>query len=728
MSKSKKLMSIFLACFLLLSCCSVGLVAFAEEATNTAPADAVVNETLTEESTEAVEEEEVTQTVQEYVELMKNKEYLTPEEKEALKDAQAKLVKFGLNCADVLTSPEAVSTYEQMYNTAVNAAGDTVSAVRAAAEEALSKAGVSADDLLNAMAAADTAEVKLPSLETYERTEVTYPKGATKDQVQKAIPKLDELLEKILPMVGVEGGLEGMIQTQLYTNKTAGALAKALFALGGMFVDNSKPYYAAQLAECLMICDMDAYADVDEEENYTFKLAVKKLMDFCDTYETEEDTAKIDAAWDALTFEDGDFLFKDGDKEGFKNTLAAFFRPYAGLAELIALPNSVDPETGDVKYGGYEGLIPILEMLDLRGVISSEEYTKFFENMTNEENDPNGIRLFEAMLRPVFDPIFNLIDDLGAAPVETVLDLLPKLAYMLKTDMLDTQIFTMLEMMGFTREAINGLLSGLAPDMFPNGLQLTTEGIYELVAPLLKNITVSEAVVDEEGKVTTPAVTISITLDKDKFVKFIDDLGGCGDAVVKNSVAVVTEDAPYRLAINSDKADALVVFLRWLYDEVTTEDNLAAINTLIDTADLDSTAKVLIKAVLGLVASNVSADDVIVLLVNLLAPATPDIGGIVDKLPDVDFGDIGDKLPNIGGGDNGGAGDIVSKVVDAVKGLIGGDDSSNGDGGNGGSSITDNPSVPKTGGEVAVSLLALAVAAATISGACILKRKDDDEQ
>lgn len=732
MSKAKKLLSVLLSCLLVLSCCVAGLTAFAEEPETAMEA---VDSNLDENAADISVEDDVADAVRDYNQLIQVKDSLTPEEKEALKEAQKKIVEFGLNCADVLTSSEAVDVYTQMYNTVASAADEALGDVDLkealnafqSAADLLGSVDLSDTEILNRLAdAVDSPEAALPDISGYERTVVTYPAKAPKAQVEKAIPKVDDLLETVMPMLGVEGGLNNMIQTQLYTSKTAGALAKTLSALGKLLLGSTQSY-AATLAECLALVEPEFYYPGETEDGEPIlNGAAKKLFEVASI----EDEAEFEAAWEALEFEAGDFPFEDGDKEGFKDALASLFRPYGELASMIPLTNRVDEETGEVIYGGYEGLIPILEMLDLRDIVSSAEYTAFVENMTSEENDPNQLRLMEAYLRPVFDPIFNLIDDIGAAPFETVLDLLPKLGYMLKTDMLDQQIATLLDMMGM-KDMVNDLLAQLAPDMFPNGLSLTTESIYGIVAPLLNNIKVKDAVIDEEtGEEITPAQTVSIKLDREKFIQFIDDLGGCGEAVVRDSVAVVTEDAPYRIAIDSDKADALVVFLRWLYGEATTPENVEAFNTLIDNADMDAPVKSILKMVLSTVASKVSADDIIVLLVNALAPDVPNFDDITNKLPDI--GGITDKLPGLPElpdlGGNGGIGGVVNKVIDTVKGLFGGgsDDGGN-DGDNSGTSQTGDPSIPKTGGKAVMSVMALAITASAVIGAVALKKKENDE-
>lgn len=768
MKKSTRLTSVLLAFLLVLSCCAAGFSAFAMENEETTAAVESSTDEAAANTEEVTVDPEVAVAVEEYKNLTAIKDSLTPEQQEALKKAEKAIVEFGLDCTDKLTSPEAVAAYNQLFSSVADTAGEVladvdlaesigtiktmvsdlaaeveetaaerfirivnsveepydnadIAMVKAAYELLPDNASIPAEVMqkyraILACIGPDIASTEMPDLSGFEKTVVTYPTGVTKAQVEQAIPKLDELIDTILPLLGIEGldnGLNDFIQNDFYTNNTVGALLKALSALGELLFGD-KAGYAATVLDCyIMVYPETYYLGETEDGDILLKGAAEKLYNFM----LIEDPETLEEAWNALTFENGDFGFEDGDKEGFKDALASLFLPYGTTISMLGLQmtNVVDTENGTYTYGGYEGLIPIFEMLDLKDVMSSHDFTLFVEDRTSPENDPSGLRELESWVRVLLDPICNLIDDLGAAPVATVLDLLPKLAYMLKTDMLDTQLFTAIKMMGIERDYVDGLIAGLAPDMFPNGLQLTTEGLFDLVAPLLQNITVKEAVVDPEtGAETTPATTISITLDKEKFIQFINDLGGCGDAAAKDSVARGTA---YRLGINSDKADALLVLFRWLYGELTTDENIDAFKTAVDAADMDSTVKSLLKVVLSAVAA-LPANTAFTLIINLLAPTTPDIDSILPNIPGLPNID----LPGIGGDSS--LGGIMDTVSGLFGGLFGGDSDS---GSEGGTAQTGNPSIPQTGGKAVMSLFAIAVTAAAVIGAVSLKKKEDNE-
>ena len=138
--------------------------------------------------------------------------------------------------------------------------------------------------------------------------------------------------------------------------------------------------------------------------------------------------------------------------------------------------------------------------------------------------------------------MFNLIDAIASAesPLTEVMKLLPKVAYAVDSGLLNTQIQRLIGKLGM------GLGSSINVD-------LTTEGLYEMLAPKLKNIELQAAKTDENGEETAPAVTLSISLDKDKFVSVIKDLSGCGVYTANESIA---RGKNWFVSIDGDAADA----------------------------------------------------------------------------------------------------------------------------------------------------------------------------
>lgn len=474
-----------------------------------------------------------------------------------------------------------------------------------------------------------------PDLSIFKKTEVTYPKGVAREQVEKALPRIESFLtDVLLPILGVDGGLPQLVKSGLYTNATIAEICKFLYpTLGNLSsLISAKPSGLAK------------------------KLTEDKFKGAVDALNATGDD------WTKLVFDNGDMGFQDGDKEGFLDAFAALFRPLSIITVALKFENTIDTKNGTYTYNAYEDLVPIFEALDLEGYMSSHEYTLY----VNEINAKDSNMVMDARVRPILVPIFNLIDQFAENPLDTLLTVLPKLGYALKTDLISTQIAALLGKMS--------LVSIDPPD-------LSAGGLFDMIAPKLENLNIG-------------GTTISIKLSKDNFLKFVDEVGGCGDAYVKNSKI---RGLAYNLGITPDKADTFIVMFRWLYGELTSTDNIEAIKAAVDASNLGSVPKTLIKTVLSTIAK-MPADTAIAALINLVAPSMPDFGGLV---PDIDLPDFGGLIP---GGDN-----------------------NNGDN-NGGTTQTDDPSIPKTGGQIMTSLFALAAIAGLAGGAVLLKKKADADK
>ncbi len=501
--------------------------------------------------------------------------------------------------------------------------------------------------------APDTPSLLKPDLSVYTETTVVYPEGATRAQVEEALPKLENaVVDLILPLLGVDGGLPNMVKTGLYTNYSVAEVAKMLYPLLG------------NLAGDLLNVTPEKLAKTLTEEKFAGAVAALNAAQAAGDAAVAGGAKDVDY-WSYLTVVDGNFGFQDGDKEGFLDAVAALFRPLSLLSTALQFENQISTTQGTYKYGAYEDLVPIFEALDLEGVMSSHEYTLY----VNEVKAANSNMQMDARIRPILVPILNLVDRFAEAPLDTLLDVLPKLGWALKSNMVNDQLATLISKIKF--------VSITPPDLSPAGL-------YDLLAGDSGVFAIS---LDENN---------AIKIDKEKFVQFINDIAGCGTAVVKDSIARGTA---YRLGVDSDKPDAFVVLFRWLYGELTTVKNMKAIKGAVDNSQgLNAVAKLLVKTVLNRVAE-MPADTALATVVNLFAPAE-------QTLPDLSG--IGDLLPNIGGngGNNGDA---------------------NAEQNNGGQAQTGTPSVPKTGGQIMSASFSLAAAAALACGAILYKKKCDQD-
>ena len=490
----------------------------------------------------------------------------------------------------------------------------------------------------------DAPSLEKPDLTAFNKTVVTYPEKVTHDQVEKALPRIESILtDVLLPILGVEGSLTDMITTGVYTNSAIAEICKTLYPMmGGL-----DPMLAG-------LATPSALSSALFEDKYVNAVAALK--------DVKGDLTK-------LTFKNGDMGFQDGDKEGFLNAFADLFRPFVALSGVFQFENKIDTVNGTYTYGIYEDLVPIFEALDLKDYMSSHEYTLYVNKVYEDYKDQTAARQNQlsmaARVRAILVPIFNLIDTVAAEPLDTLLDILPKFGYLLKDNYLNNQINMIL-----AKGSVFGNPLNITVD-------LTAGGLFGMIAPMLENLTIGEG---------ESATTISIKLDKDKFIQFVNDIGGCGTAVSKDSVARGTA---YRLGIDSDKPDSFVVLFRWLYGEITTKENITSIKSAVDSSTLGTAPKFIVKALLSSL-SEKSADEVLTSLINIIAPSFPNID---------------DLLP-------------------------GNDDNNNDDGNNNNSNenpdITKNPDIPKTGAKIfGVLASAFAVTAAGAVVAVKMKKKED---
>ncbi|MCM1365064.1 MAG: hypothetical protein NC122_08235 [Faecalibacterium sp.] len=389
----------------------------------------------------------------------------------------------------------------------------------------------------------DEQNTDKPSTDEYATTSVKYPSGYSKKQVTKAI---DNLYKTVLDIIGTdESGVKKSLEEAVFSNALIGTLVKLVYPAIGK-LNSLVAYGPNDLANKLT------------EEKY--QLAAEKLRAAA-TVDENGKIVKDLADWDKVSFESGDFGFEDGDKEAFLDAASATFRSLSLITMVISLENNISTTSGTYTYGAYEDLVSVLEALDLNGVLSSDEYTK------GVKAAPNATQM-DARVRPILATIADLIEDVANDPVNTVLDVLPKLAYALKNDIVTTQINKVLSKMS---------LVSIDP------VDLSTGAIFDII----------------NGKIEDFALKneIAIDLDKDEFIATIDALAGCGTYTVKESVS---RENAYRVGIDSDKTDAFMVLYRYLYKELITNGNGSIILKLVNLAD-NGTAVYAVKLILNLV-------------------------------------------------------------------------------------------------------------------------------
>ena len=409
-----------------------------------------------------------------------------------------------------------------------------------------------------------------PNVERMETTKVKYPAAVSGKKIDKTIDNVQALLYQLLDVPS--GGMSQLMSEGVYTNYTVALLAKKLFPLvGGL--------------SALVAMGPDRLASKLDKESCAG--AIEALNAAANTLDENGDKVAALDAWQYLEVKDGDFGFKDGDKEGFLDAAASLFRPLSLITVVITFENKSDPIKGTYTYGAYEELVPIFEALGIESFMSSEEYTNYVNAVTSSDEK------MDRRIRPILAPIFDLLDSVAnaKAPLNALMALLPKVAYAVDSGLVDTQIHAVLGKLGM------GLGDNISVD-------LTTSGLYDIVAPLIEKIEIKAAETDEQGNETVPAVLLGLKLDKEKFTKAIHDLAGCGKYTANQSVA---RGKNWYVSIDGNAKDTFVVFFRYLHSELSAKGNKTALKNAIDNAGLNFAQRTGYKLVISLI-TTASAD------------------------------------------------------------------------------------------------------------------------
>ena len=420
------------------------------------------------------------------------------------------------------------------------------------------------------------ASEEKPVLPDWTRPDLKYPEEVGEKRTALLIETLDNMINNLIKQQGYDS-IKDILAKELYTNYTVAMIPQALYPMLEQLLNDNG---AGMAVGFLKITPQKLAAAMDEEKFAKARDLFNSLVP-----EGESDSTACWANLDLTKVENGTFGFQDGDREGFVNALAAVLR---GLtvpltSGLLAIDFTNEVKVPNVTYGIYENLLPVLEALDIEGLMTSKEYT---DNFNATEGNAKG----DAAILPILNPIFDLVENkLSAAPLSTLVDLLPKLAHVLNDNILNDQLQLII--------ANNlGMIGSFAGDMLA-GLKIEPSMIIGLVNSLLGNLQIGD-------------VTLSLKLSDPDWVL----LASTAKPVVKDSV---TADNAYRVGFETNKSDAFLVTFRYLYENITEANNLASIKKAISSLVTDPSITQVIDQVLGSIAG-LSADQALVMICDLL--------------------------------------------------------------------------------------------------------------
>lgn len=383
----------------------------------------------------------------------------------------------------------------------------------------------------------DVPSTEEPDLGAYNETQVSY-KDISKENASLLA---DNIIALALKAAGVSDARE-LVNTKIFTNKTVAAISGWLYSLLDEATDG------------LISVIPSTYASKLTEEKFAGAAEALKA-------------ANND--WDKVDVQSGDFGFEDGDSAGFLDAVATIPRAAGFLLGMaLKFDNSKNSSKG-TYYGMYEDFIEIFETLDLKGVMSSDDFTAHIKSIKDDDEK----------FRIILAPIVSLLVDFGNNPINVINNVLPKLAYAIDSGIVDVNVNSLISKVSYVT---------LSP------VDLSTSGIYSIL----------------NDKLLAPK---GIKLSEDDFSELIGRLAGCGKAVSKPSLQ---SDKEFRLGIEADNSKTLVVLVSWILKNASK--NSALVGSLLDMVTDNTFLKLALKLAIGASATFIPTGVVYMLVTILL--------------------------------------------------------------------------------------------------------------
>lgn len=535
-------------------------------------------------------------------------------------------------------------------------------------------------------------------LAAFKKTEIIRPENSevawTTGGMQSAVDKLWDLVANTLvPLIAkdidLSNGLDAVLKDNLYQPE----IIVAILNLYATLLDSDDVIEAEGLSLPLstimgFIVTNEKLANYLAADGDKYAGAIEKLKAANAQGGTNAEKMANAAA---MNFTAKDFGFTAGDREGFADALLAVLRPITTLlapgSKLLIVNvniNMFDYMTGDGKYqtGVYSKLLPLLEQLGMIGLPTQEEYKANYESVKEEKGANIAADEF---LRPVIDHLFtDVVDVVSPDPINGLIKVLPRLAHIVNTDMLDSTIKDVSTQLG--------VLSGVV-----SGLDVSKNAINALLAQPID---------------LTDLIGIKLTLPPIDWAALADC---CTLEVVESS----TDSNKYFILRNGDTDTVFTTLFYYVYDVVfADEDTYKAIRKLL-TDNLGALASMVTNNTDNWV--KIGKVDTYGEVLDLLGTPT---GDVIEK-PVTPVDPENPNKPNKPSDNNNNNNPNVNKPN--LDDLLNKGDKTNGN------STTKknvkNPLIPKTGGEstayvmmAVYSVLALAIGAAAV----IYKKKKSD--
>lgn len=424
----------------------------------------------------------------------------------------------------------------------------------------------------------------------------SYPSTVDVEFLKNLPPMLDGLIGGL-----IEGGLNGLIGGKLFKDELIGKLATGLYgAVEGVKVGDGT--LTALLAQTGIDFSTKNVAKLLTDEKYGQK------------FEAAASVIGSAGSWKNVKAES--LKFGVTDRDSFFHALVAVLRPLYGVLDVLLNDASLSI-FNIVHIPGSDGytssIVPLLEAFSCYNVKTQYQYR---EDIKNE---------YDAILLDVINPIWDKVEDILNAPLQTLTSMLPNLALLIGNDglcqILDNLLTPVSALLDAIRPVVDlntllpALLSALKVDLNSLlgkiGIKDFKLDIYDINATL-KQVLAGDKIIplvnNILGIIKIKGTPLGIKLNDVDWLQ----LASHGKTIVGASQAATFGP---RIYVEGDSSETLIAVLRYLIDTVNAGNNFDVISSLIG----------------SLLGDNVS-DSISDVIGNVLAVLQGDTDEVISKL------------------------------------------------------------------------------------------------
>lgn len=426
----------------------------------------------------------------------------------------------------------------------------------------------------------------------------SYPEGMEVDFLKNLPPMLDGMIAGFL-------NLNELVTKNLFTDSIISKLAKGLYgAIEGVKINDD-----------LGLTALLAQTDID----FTTANVAKLLTDKSYGKTFEGPAAVIANAGSWKNVNEASLKWGVTDRDSFFHALVAVLRPLYGVLDVLL--NDAQLGLFDlVRIPGSNGysssIVPLLEAFSCYNIKTQYQYRQDI----NKE--------YDAILLDIINPIWDIVEDVLNAPLQTVTAIVPNLALFIGNNGLSQMIENLLTPISALADAIrpivdlNDLLDTLfeALDVDLNGL-LGKVGIKNFSLDVYDlNKTLSQVLAGDKliplinnvlGLIKIKGTPLGIKLNEVDWLQ----LASHGKTIVSASQAATYGS---RVFVQGDSSEVLIAVLRYLINTINSGDNYNQISNLVTglLPEGNDTISGVVSQVLGMLQDD--TDTVIASLVDLL--------------------------------------------------------------------------------------------------------------